>query len=53
MNRPSRTAMAVMALLLSASICVFFAVSSVFAEGQQPVQVPFLVDGKLDLIYEY
>jgi hypothetical protein len=42
-----------MALLLSASICVFFAISSVFADGQQPLQAPFLVAGELDLIYEY
>ena len=53
MNRPSRAAMTVMALLLSASICVFVVLSSVFADGQQTIQAPFLVDGKLDLIYEY
>lgn len=43
-----------MAVLLSFAICVFFAVSSVFADGQQPLaSAPFLVNGELDLIYEY
>lgn len=54
MNRPSRTAITVMALLLSASICVFFALASVFAEGGEMLQVPFLVgEERVDLIYEY
>ena len=54
MMRPSSTIMTVMAILLSASLCVLFAISSVFAGGGERLQVPFFVgDDKVDLIYEY
>lgn len=52
MNRPSRGATMVMTLLVSASICVFFAISSVFADGEQIPLTPFMIDGKVDLIYK-
>ena len=42
-----------MAIFLSAVVCVFFAISSVFADNQQPLTSPFLVGEELDLIYEY
>ena len=52
MKKPSRAEMAVTAVLLSFIVCAVFAVASLFsADGQQlPIS---LVDGKLDLIYEY
>ena len=51
-DKPSRAAMAVVAVLLSFVVCAVFAVATLFsADGQQlPIGVE---DGKLDLIYEY